>query len=55
MSLKLSLHGYIILIMKNAKLCYNQVFSINGDQLLSVWRENDIYEFKYAQLTQKED
>lgn len=55
MSLKLSLHGYILLIMKNQKACYTQVFSLNGDQLLSVWRENEMYELKYAQLTQKED
>jgi hypothetical protein len=31
------------------------VFSLNGDHLVSTQRENDLFEFKYAQLTPSED
>jgi len=54
-SLKLSLHGYIVVMMKNTQRFFTFVYSINGDQLVSTQRENDQFEFKYAQLTQNED
>jgi hypothetical protein len=55
MSLKLSLHGYIVVMMRNTSKFFTFVFSINGDQLVSTSRENELFEFKYAQLTQNED
>ena len=54
LSLKLSLHGYIVLIMKLQQRIINQVYSLNGDLLLST-QFNQNYEFKYAQLTHTED
>jgi hypothetical protein len=54
-SLKLSLHGYIVVMMKNTQRFFTFVYSINGDQLVSTQRENDQFELKYAQLTQNED
>ena len=35
MSLKLSLHGYIVVMFKNTSKFFTFVFSINGDQLVS--------------------
>ena len=55
LSLKLSLHGYIFLCLKNNFRHHFYVFSINGDQLYYSPRENDVYELKYVQLTQRED
>jgi hypothetical protein len=55
MSLKLSLHGYIVLMIKNTSKFFTFVFSINGDQLVSTSRDNELFEYKYAQLTQNED
>lgn len=55
MCLKLSLHGYVVVMVRNASKFFTFVFSINGDQLVSTQRENDLFEFKYAQLTQNED
>jgi hypothetical protein len=42
-------------MMKNTQRFFTFVYSINGDQLVSTQRENDQFEFKYAQLTQNED
>ena len=54
-SLKLSLHGYIVIMMKNSSKFFTTVFSLNGDHLVSTQRDNDMFEFKYAQLTPSED
>jgi hypothetical protein len=53
--LKLSLHGYVVVMVRNTSKFFTFVFSINGDQLVSTQRENELFEFKYAQLTQNED
>lgn len=55
LTLKLSLHGYIIIMMKNDRKVYTFVYSLNGDLLLSTQRDSEQFEFKYAQLTQNED
>lgn len=55
LTLKLSLHGYIIIMMRGSQKVYTFVFSLNGDMLVSTQRESDQFEFKYAQLTQNED
>lgn len=55
LTLKLSLHGYIILMMKESSLVYTFVYSLNGDLLVSTKRESEQFEFKYAQLTSNED
>ena len=39
LSLKLSLHGYIVVMMRNAQKFFTFVFSLNGDQLVSTQRE----------------
>lgn len=54
-SLKLSLHGYIFILIKNTDRLSTLVYSLNGDLLLSKQIDNKLYEFKYAQLTQNED
>lgn len=55
LTLKLSLHGYIVIMMKESSLVYTFVYSINGDLLVSTKRECEQFEFKYAQLTANED
>ena len=39
LSLKLSLHGYIVVMMRNAQKFFTFVYSLNGDQLVSTQRE----------------
>ena len=48
MSLKLSLHGYIVVMVRNSSKFFTFVFSLNGDQLVSTSRDNELFEFKYA-------
>ena len=48
MCLKLSLHGYVVVMVRNTSKFFTFVFSINGDQLVSTQRENELFEFKYA-------
>ena len=55
LTLKLSLHGYVVVMMKGSQKVYTFVYSINGDMLVSTQRESDLFEFKYAQLTTNED
>ena len=55
LSLKLSLHGYVVVMMRNAQKFFTFVYSVNGDQLVSTQRECEQFEFRYAQLTQNED
>jgi hypothetical protein len=47
-SLKLSLHGYIVVMARNPTKFYTFVYSLNGDQLVSTQRESEQFEFKYA-------
>ncbi len=55
LTLKLSLHGYIIILLKGTSKVYTFVYSINGDMLVSTQRDSDLFEFKYAQLSQNEE
>ena len=55
LTLKLSLHGYIVIMLRGSSKVYTFVYSINGDSLVSTQRDSDQFEFKYAQLTQNED
>jgi len=55
LTLKLSLHGYIIIMLKGTQKVYTFVYSLNGDLLVSTQRDSEHFEFKYAQLTQNED
>jgi hypothetical protein len=48
LTLKLSRHGYIILMMKEGGMVYTFVYSLNGDLLVSTKREGDMFELKYA-------
>lgn len=55
LTLKLSLHGYIIIMLKGTQKVYTFVYSLNGDLLVSTQRDSEHFEFKYAQLTKNED
>ena len=51
LSLKMSLHGYVFIIIKSQIKHYVYVFSINGDLLTHYNRDNSVFELKYVQLS----
>ena len=54
-SLKLSLHGYIFIVIKTPDAYLNYVYSLNGDELTSTSRGSKEFTLKCVHLNQKED
>ncbi|CDW75265.1 beach domain-containing protein [Stylonychia lemnae] len=54
-SLKISLHGYVIIVIKTTHETHIYVYSINGDILTQQIKANNVFELKYVQLSQAED